>query len=163
MCDCKAYNRVNMTQKEKEESEVFFGQHWPLFYMGFSFCLNKTHKVCQCMKDWILVDRCIQCGRLFHRCEEDNEHAGFCGRHRGMRPQMGVVERDEPPFWLFDYWLILIAVISLCMTPTTSFMWDLVYGLFFVCIFVMTVYSCIYFALLMWRMIFGPQIGRAHV
>lgn len=157
MCDCKAYNRVSMTQKEKEESEVFFGQHWPLLHMGVSFCLDKTQKVCHCMKDWILVDRCIQCGRLFHRREEDNKHAGLCGRHRGMKPQMGVIERDEPPFWLLDYWLIFIAVISLCMTPTTSFMWDLVYGLFFVCIFVITVYSFTYFALLMWRMIFGPR------
>jgi hypothetical protein len=74
-----------------------------------------------------------------------------------MKPQMGDIKRDEVPFWLWDYWIIFIGVISICFTPATSFMWDLVYGLIFIGIYSMTAYSWLYFASSVWRMIFGPR------
>jgi hypothetical protein len=157
MCDCKACNSVNLTQKEREESETFFGQYWPLLHAGASFCLNRTQRVCQYMKDWMLVDRCVECNRLFHRREEDSKYAGLCKRHRGMKPQMGFIGVEQPPFWLVQNWMFFMSVLMLCFAPSTSFVWDLVYGLLFICIFTMS--ACVYTSIvtMIWRMFYTKR------
>jgi len=165
VCDSKAEKCVNQTQQENKESSTFFGQNWPLLHRGVSFCLDEPKRVCQSMKDWILVDRCVQCGRISHRRENDG--ICCCERHRSMKPQMGVCG-DVPPFWLCNYWLMFIVVISVCFTPVTSFMWDLVYVLSFICIYVVICYLCInvYYAIRAWiltfkfrRRTFEEQLG----
>lgn len=127
MCDRGAV--VDRTQM-KEDADLYFERHWPLLKMGVSFCWDMPQRIGQCLRDWIFVDRCTVCGRQFHRREEDTEYAGFCGRHRNMKPQMGTVKKTVPK-WLVSYWLFFIAITYILCVPITDFMWDFVGFLFF--------------------------------
>ncbi len=118
MCDCKALSSAQVAPKE--ESDLLFRRHWPLLHQGMSFCWNHTQQFCRCVKDWNFVERCKRCKRTYHRSEEEEGKKDYCGRHRYMRPQMGV--RDvlcKPPFWILQMWFIFVAILTLILTPTS--------------------------------------------
>ena len=159
MCEYKAYNSVNKTQQDVPSDK--FEQHWPLLHEGVSFCLSKIRNFVVGKEDWNIVDRCRKCGRTFHRHEND-EHVGLCRRHRGMKPQMG----EKPPFRYVVLWLVMIGIITICFTPTTCFMWDLVLGLFLALSFYVSVKFYLHILSCIWKylthkneIVFKEQLG----
>jgi hypothetical protein len=74
-----------------------------------------------------------------------------------MKPQMGFIGVEQPPFWLVKNWMFFMSVLMLCFAPSTSFVWDLVYGLLFICIFTMS--ACVYTSIvtMIWRMFYTKR------